>query len=147
MLYICAVAVTCENLGALPNGSSNCSTTQMLQYQDICTFHCNDGYELQGSVIRQCEANGQWSGTSTQCNILHCPDITMLIANSRPCDTYYTSTCIVECEDEYITSGDPSQYQCGINGTELAWTFTGRGVTCCPGNFHHLRCILFCIKH
>jgi len=127
-------AVTCRDLGAPSNGSSNCSTTQIPQYQDVCAFYCNDGYELQGSVIRQCEANGQWNGISAQCNILHCPSITTLIANSRPCDTHYNSTCMVECEDEYIISGDSSQYHCSLSGTELAWMFTGSGVTCCPGN-------------
>jgi len=44
--------------------------------------------------MRQCEV---WSGTSKQCNILHCP--VTVVANSRPCDdTSYTSTCMpVKC--------------------------------------------------
>ena len=82
-------AVTCEELLTPSNGSINCSNNQPLQYQDTCTFQCNDGYELEGSVMRQCEASGEWSGTSTQCNILHCPNITTVVANSTPCDTSY----------------------------------------------------------
>ena len=126
--------VTCEDLETPSNGSINCSSNnQPLQYQDSCTFQCDDGYELQGSVIRQCEANGEWSGSRTQCNIRHCPNITTLVPNSRSCDTSYTSTCMVECEDGYNRSGDSSQYNCDLNGTEVVWVFTGSGVTCSPG--------------
>ena len=107
--------------------------TQPLQYQDYCTFHCNDGYELQGSEVRQCGASGEWNGSRTQCNILHCPNITTLIPNSRSCDTSYTSTCMVECEDGYNRLGDSSLYSCGLNGTRVGWLFNGSGVTCSPG--------------
>ena len=66
-------------------------------------------------------------------SILHCPNITTLIPNSRSCDTSYTSTCMVKCEDGYNRLGDSSQYSCGFNGTEVVWKFTGNGVTCCRG--------------
>ena len=126
--------VTCEDLDTLSNGRINCSSNnQLLQYQDICTFQCNDGYELQGSEVRQCEASGEWNGSRTQCNILHCPNITTLVPNSRSCDTSYTSTCMVECEDGYNRSGDSSQYSCGLNGIGVDWLFNGSGVTCSPG--------------
>ena len=83
--------------------------------------------------MRQCEASGEWSGSRTQCNIRHCPNITTLVPNSRSCDTFYTSTCMVECEDGYNRSGDSSQYSCGLNGTEVVWIFTDSGVICSPG--------------
>ena len=132
-MYISHI-VTCEDLETPSNGSINCSSNnQPLQYQDSCTFQCNDGYEIQGSVMRQCEASGKWSGSMTQCNIRHCPDIATLVPSSRSCDTTYNSTCMVECEDGYNRSGNSSQYSCGLNGTELVWMFTGSGVTCSPG--------------
>ena len=55
----------------------------------ICTFQCSDGYEVQGCAVRQCEASGhgEWNGSRTQCNILHFPNITTLVPNSRSCDT------------------------------------------------------------
>ena len=127
--------VTCEDLETPSNGYVKCSSSnQSLQYQDRCTFQCNDGYELQGSVIRQCEARGEWSGSRTQCNIRHCPDITTLVPNSRSCDTSYNTMCMVECEDGYNRLGDSSQYSCGLNNnSEVVWMFTGSGVTCSPG--------------
>ncbi|XP_065899401.1 uncharacterized protein [Dysidea avara] len=125
--------VTCVDLPMPSDGTISCSSNnQPLQYQDTCTFQCNDGYELEGSVMRQCETSGEWSGTSTQCNILHCPDITTVVANSRPCDTSYTSTCMVECEDGYDMSGN-AQYSCDLNGTEVTWTLlNGSDVMCSP---------------
>ena len=132
ILHVCIV--TCGNLEVPSNGSINCSSNnQPLQYKDSCTVQCNDGYELQGSEIRQCEASGKWNGSRTLCNIHHCPDITTLIPNSRSCDTSYTSTCMVECEDGYMISGDSFQYSCDLNGTEVVWMFNGSGVTCLPG--------------
>ena len=143
-MFVCIYnIVTCENLKIPSNGTINCnSNNQPLQYQDYCTFQCNDGYELQGSEVRQCEASGEWNGSRTQCNILHCPNITTLVPNSRSCDTSYTSTCMVECEDGYNRSGDSSQYSCGLNGTEVVWKFTGNGVTCCPGIYNYILCTI-----
>ena len=133
---LCNCLVTCEDLETPSNGSINCSgNDQPLQYQDRCIFQCNDGYELQGSVIKQCEASGEWSGSRIQCNIRHCPNITTLVPNSRSCDTSYNNTCEVEREKGYNRSGDSSQYSCGLNGTELAWMFTGSGATCSPSKF------------
>ena len=83
--------------------------------------------------MRQCEASGEWNGSRTQCDILHCPNFTTLVPNSRSCDTSYTSSCIVECEDGYNRLGDFPQYSCGFNGTDAIWIFTGSGVTCSPG--------------
>ena len=134
MLAYILHTVNCEDLETPSNGSINCSSNnQPLQYQDICTFQCDDGYELQGSEISQCEASGEWNSSRTQCNIRHCPNITTLVPNSRSCDTSYTSTCMVECEDGYNRSGDSSQYNCDLNGTVVVWMFTGSGVTCSPG--------------
>ena len=86
--------------------------------------------------MRQCEASGEWSGSRTQCNILHCPNITTLVPNSRSCDTSYTRTCMVECEDGYNSSGDSFKYSCDLNGTGVDWMFNGSGITCSPGKLN-----------
>ena len=135
-LYNCAHActVTCEYLETPSNGKMKCNnSTQFLQYQDRCKFRCSDGYETQGSMIRQCEASGKWNGTRTECNIRHCPSITTLVPHSKPCNTSYTSRCMVECDNGYKRSGASFHYTCGFNGTEAVWMFIGNGVTCSPG--------------
>ena len=62
--------MTCdEDLETPSNGNINCSSNnQPLQYEDTCRFQCNDGYEVQGSVMRQCEASGEWSGSGVTCS-------------------------------------------------------------------------------
>ena len=134
-IYIYIVhSVTCKDLEIPANSKIKCNNnSQPIQYQDRCSFQCNDGYELQGSVIRQCEASGQWSGSRTQCNIRHCPDITTMVPNSRSCDTSYDTICTIECEDGYSRSGDSPQYNCHLNGTEVMWMYTGNGMTCSQG--------------
>ena len=95
--------------------------------------------------MRQCEASGEWSDTSTQCNILHCPNITAVVANSRPCDTSYTNTCMVECEDGYDRSGNTNQYNCDLDGMGgVTWMFHNTGVVCSPGKSTH-KVIFICI--
>ena len=36
-------------------------------YPNEVEFKCYDGFELQGSATRKCEANGQWSGAIVKC--------------------------------------------------------------------------------
>ena len=47
----------------LANGAIKClngSTTG--EFEDICTFSCNDGFQLQGPHLKECLATGTWSG-------------------------------------------------------------------------------------
>ena len=30
-------------------------------YEDICTYTCNNGYELTGNDTRTCQSDGSWS--------------------------------------------------------------------------------------
>ena len=34
---------------------------------DNVIFSCNAGFEIQGSSIRQCNSDGNWSGTAPTC--------------------------------------------------------------------------------
>ena len=40
----------------------------------ICQFTCQPGYELTGSPVRMCLANGKWSGTRAACKGEHVED-------------------------------------------------------------------------
>ena len=56
--------VDCGPLAAPMNGSIIISETT---FGSISTFMCNEGFNQSGSSIRQCEANGNWSGIDTVC--------------------------------------------------------------------------------
>ena len=55
---------SCGNPGVPVNGQKNSST---YQYGYSITFTCNVGYTLQGSNVRTCQTNGQWTGTQPTC--------------------------------------------------------------------------------
>ena len=49
---------------------------------DNCTFSCDPGYMLQGSVTSgTCENTGSWGGGLPSCVPLNCPDRTEALAD------------------------------------------------------------------
>ena len=70
MISIVYFLVSCPALDSPNNGLTNCSLgdDEVPSYEDICSFLCNDGYELTGSETRTCESDGSWSGDSAICN-------------------------------------------------------------------------------
>ena len=62
--------VQCEMLAPPMNGDVMClRTSDMLSYEDTCSFTCNTGYELTGSDTRTCQIDGSWNGSDTMCII------------------------------------------------------------------------------
>lgn len=43
-------------------------------YQSTVYFECEEGYELVGSDVRQCELDGEWSGTQPVCELAYQSD-------------------------------------------------------------------------
>ena len=58
------LAKNCGHLSKPLNGSVIGSDTT---YPNEVEFECDEGFELQGSASRKCEANGQWSGEEVKC--------------------------------------------------------------------------------
>ena len=59
----------CPPLTASDNGGINCLLGDDGQPSlgDTCTFTCDNGYKLSGSVIRSCQIDESWSGTEPVC--------------------------------------------------------------------------------
>ena len=52
----------------LTNGMIECLNESTIGvFGDTCTFSCNDGFELQGSNLEECLADGSWSGGNVTC--------------------------------------------------------------------------------
>ena len=59
--------VSCPSL-TLDKGIVTCSlVTDKISYGDTCSFTCNTGYELIGSVLKTCQSDESWSGTGFRC--------------------------------------------------------------------------------
>ena len=56
---------SCGNPGTPDNGEKNSSS---YQYGNTISFTCNVGYTLQGSQVRTCQTNGEWTGTQPTCD-------------------------------------------------------------------------------
>ena len=61
--------VLCPSLSAPDNGEISCllGDDGVPSYQDICSFTCNNGYELTGSSTSTCQSDGTWSGNDATC--------------------------------------------------------------------------------
>ncbi|NWY05336.1 FBLN7 protein, partial [Nothoprocta ornata] len=99
-----APAVSCPDLQAPVDGQK--FGTKYLVDHEI-HFTCNPGFELQGSSMRMCQANGSWTGEEPQCKgISKC--------SSHPCQN--GGTCVeglnrYECLCPQEWSGTNCQYQ------------------------------------
>lgn len=76
------------------------------------TYHCNDGYELEGSMTRSCLINESWSLTIPSCKIISCippPEI----ANGRMEGKNFTFGSYIEyfCDFGYQLEGE-SKLEC-----------------------------------
>ncbi|KAM6428144.1 CUB and sushi domain-containing protein 2 isoform 3-T4 [Liasis olivaceus] len=85
-------------------------------------FSCEPGYTLRGSLQRMCQANGSWSGTQPECEVISCgnpgtPSNARVIFNDG---LVFSSSIIYKCRDGYYSTGVLSRH-CTVNGT---WTGT-----------------------
>ena len=64
LLFFSLSVVDCGLLAPPVNGSIMISETT---FESLSTFTCGSGFNLFGSSFRQCQANGEWSGTNTTC--------------------------------------------------------------------------------
>ncbi|XP_029395556.1 CUB and sushi domain-containing protein 2 isoform X3 [Mus pahari] len=65
---------TCQiiSCGELPTPPSGHRIGTMSVYGATAIFSCNSGYTLVGSRVRECMANGLWSGSEVRCLAGHC---------------------------------------------------------------------------
>jgi len=55
------IVVVCPVLSAPDNGQISCSPGNDSP-GDICTFNCDDGFEISGTQSRTCQDDGTWNG-------------------------------------------------------------------------------------
>ena len=92
---------------------------------NTCTFSCDPGYMLQGSVTSgTCENTGSWSEGLPSCVPLNCV-VDNLPANAiileTSCELQYQSQCTVSCDEGF--TGDDVTYLCNVTSdpTMVDW--------------------------
>ena len=113
--------------------------------RDNCTFSCDPGYILQGSVTSgTCENTGSWSAGLPSCVPLNCTNNNLPVpANATVlqlsiCGLQYQSQCTVSCGEGF--TGDNVTYLCNVtnNLTMVDWVpINGASVnhTCQRGTY------------
>ena len=123
------------------NGQVDCGSglVNMGVEGDDCTFTCDPGYMLQGSVTSgTCENTGSWSEGLPPCVPLNCPNTGMLpdgVMQPSSCELQYLSQCTVSCDEGF--TGDDVTYLCNITSdpTIVDWVpLDGRNIACERGN-------------
>ena len=125
------------------NGQVDCGSglVDMGLEGDNCTFSCDPGYMLQGSVTSGiCENTGNWSGGLPSCVPLNCTiSVQMLphgiaFVSSSSCDMTYQSQCTVSCDEGF--TGDNVTYLCNVTSdpTMVDWVpIGGMNISCDRG--------------
>ena len=104
-----------------PNGQVDCDSglVNMGLEEETCTFSCDPGNMLQGSVTSgTCENTGSWSGRLPSYVLLNCAnrivssDNSELSPLSALCNLTYLSECPLGCNEGF--SGDNVTYLCSL---------------------------------
>uniref|UniRef100_A0A3Q2CZJ5 Sushi, von Willebrand factor type A, EGF and pentraxin domain containing 1 n=1 Tax=Cyprinodon variegatus TaxID=28743 RepID=A0A3Q2CZJ5_CYPVA len=86
-------------------------------FEAACGVRCQPGFELHGTGIRLCQADGTWSGSPASCRVRSCPPLTRPQHGSLRCSdggVSYRTQCEVSCERSYRLEGD-STLTCQAN--------------------------------
>ncbi|XP_039595033.1 CUB and sushi domain-containing protein 1-like [Polypterus senegalus] len=86
---------SCGDLPSPPNGNKIGTLTT---YGATAIFTCNTGYTLVGSHVRECQANGLWTGVETRCLAGHCGSPDPILNGHISGDGFsYRDTVVYQC--------------------------------------------------
>ncbi|KAB0351992.1 hypothetical protein FD754_016849, partial [Muntiacus muntjak] len=95
--------ISCGSLSFPPNGNKIGTLTV---YGATAIFTCNSGYTLVGSHVRECLANGLWSGPETRCLAGHCGSPDPIVNGHISGDGFsYRDTVVYQCNPGFRLVG------------------------------------------
>ncbi|NWI13260.1 LYAM3 protein, partial [Crypturellus soui] len=92
-------AIRCPTLVAPSMGDAACSHLHgNFSFGSTCTFSCQTGFELMGTMSRECTATGEWSGEPPRCEVMRCPSMAAPAMGNAACSHLHSnfsfgSTC------------------------------------------------------
>ncbi|XP_053765293.1 P-selectin isoform X10 [Panthera pardus] len=132
----CEYVQECGEFGLPQHVLMNCShPLGNFSFNSECSFHCAEGYELNGPSKLECLASGTWTNNPPQCIAAQCPPLKTPERGSMTCLSspeapQYRSSCHFACEEGFALVG-PEVVQCTASGV---WTASPPGceVVRCP---------------
>nr|XP_060499445.1 P-selectin isoform X11 [Panthera onca] len=132
----CEYVQECGEFGLPQHVLMNCShPLGNFSFNSECSFHCAEGYELNGPSKLECLASGTWTNNPPQCIVAQCPPLKTPERGSMTCLSspeapQYRSSCHFACEEGFALVG-PEVVQCTASGV---WTASPPGceVVRCP---------------
>ncbi|EDO36503.1 predicted protein, partial [Nematostella vectensis] len=117
-------AVECGKL-AVPRNGTRVGT--LWTFPNTVRFACDEGFELSGSAVRTCQADGSWNGTLSECNAVDCGPLPVPMNGSIPGEaTVYPFQREVKCDRGFILRGSRFRL-CQADGS-----WSGRTRDCGP---------------
>ncbi|XP_028652448.2 complement component receptor 1-like protein isoform X1 [Erpetoichthys calabaricus] len=96
--------IDCGPVGELMNGYFEIPVGTT--FGNVVHAVCNEGYNLIGSVTRECQANGKWSDAEPYCEVVKCEDPPEIpdgeIVNPREETVTFSSVVIYKCKKGHL---------------------------------------------
>uniref|UniRef100_A0A3B1J4K4 E-selectin n=1 Tax=Astyanax mexicanus TaxID=7994 RepID=A0A3B1J4K4_ASTMX len=114
-------AILCPGLEDPANGRMTCSGERS-SYGSICSFSCNEGFQLKGTPEVSCTESAEWSQEMPYCEAVQCSEISEPLHATMQCNHplgifSYQSTCEFSCQEGYtLTSSSSSKLMCEVTG-------------------------------
>uniref|UniRef100_A0A7N5KM86 p-selectin n=1 Tax=Ailuropoda melanoleuca TaxID=9646 RepID=A0A7N5KM86_AILME len=133
----CEYVTECGDFHLPQHVHMNCShPLGNFSFNSECSFHCAEGYELNGPSKLECLASGTWTNEPPRCIAAHCPPLKIPERGSMTCphsaDAFqYPSSCHFSCEEGFALVG-PEVVQCTASGVWTAAAPVCEAIACGP---------------
>ncbi|XP_077971175.1 sushi, von Willebrand factor type A, EGF and pentraxin domain-containing protein 1-like isoform X2 [Styela clava] len=113
--------VQCGNLKSPKNGKVVCTVED--QYESVCKYQCDMGYDITGTTTRICQGDSTWTGTQPICQIATCGSLKNPLNGAVKCtkSDKYLSVCDYTCDLGYTLIEGDAKRTCT---KDHAWTGT-----------------------
>ncbi|XP_069867268.1 P-selectin-like isoform X1 [Dipodomys merriami] len=130
-------AVACEPPESPAHGRVECSLpSSTFPYNTSCSFHCAEGFVLQGASAAQCADSGRWTAPAPACQAVQCQEFPIPRRAQMNCSHpfgpfQHQSVCSFSCREGSLLAGARA-VRCMATGRWSAPPPECRATSCTP---------------